>query len=379
MWLCVRYNLAIRWKMSNLDHTYVIIMAGGGGTRLWPVSRRKHPKQIISLVEENSLFQSTVERLEGLFPPERILVVTVAEQAEELQKQAMHLPAENFILEPAPRGTASVVGLAAVVLQKRDPQAVMVVLPSDHYIRNRDLFYLLLRVAVDVAEEEYLVTLGITPTYPATVYGYIQRGEPLPDKFAHPVYQVLRFKEKPDDEQARQMLATHDHSWNSGMFLWRTDTILNEISRQMPNLYNTLTQIGSAWGTKKQDATLTDLWPGLRNETVDYGIMENAEKVAVLPAGGLEWSDIGNWDSLFDVLMPDSDGNIVFNGHHLPVETSSSLVYGNNDGRLIVTIGVDNLIVVDTGDVLLVCHKDQAARVRQVVDTLKNSDREHYT
>jgi len=175
------------------------------------------------------------------------------------------------------------------------------------------------------------------------------------------------------------MLATHDHSWNSGMFLWRTDTILNEISRQMPNLYNTLTQIGSAWGTKKQDATLTNLWPGLRNETVDYGIMENAEKVAVLPAGGLEWSDIGNWDSLFDVLMPDSDGNIVFNGHHLPVETSSSLVYGNNDGRLIVTIGVDNLIVVDTGDVLLVCHKDQAARVRQVVDTLNNSDREHYT
>ena len=215
MWRCVRYNLAIRWTMSNLDHTYAIIMAGGGGTRLWPVSRRKHPKQIISLVEENSLFQSTVERLEGIFPPERILVVTVADQAEELKNQAPHLPPENFILEPAPRGTASVVGLAAVILQKRDPQAVMVVLPSDHYIRNRELFYLLLRVAVDVAEKEYLVTLGITPTYPATVYGYIQRGEPLPDKFAYPAYQVLRFKEKPDETQARKMIATHDHSWNS--------------------------------------------------------------------------------------------------------------------------------------------------------------------
>lgn len=365
--------------MSNLDPTYAVIMAGGGGTRLWPVSRRSHPKQIISLVEENSLFQSTVERLEGLFPPERILVVTVAEQAAELRKQAPELPIENFILEPVPRGTASVVGLAAVVLQKRDPQAVMVVLPSDHYIRNRDLFYLLLRVAVDVAEGGYLVTLGITPTYPATVYGYIQRGEPLPEKFAHPVYQVLKFKEKPDEKQAGQMLASHDHSWNSGMFIWQTDTILDQISRQMPDLHAALTQIGSAWGTDKQDSTLTNLWPDLRNETIDYGVMENAEKVAVLPAGGLEWSDIGNWNSLFDVLAPDKDGNIVFGGRHVPVETSSSLVYGNNDERLIVTIGVDNLIIVDTGDVLLVCHKDQAAKVRQVVDSLKKSDQEYYT
>ena len=365
--------------MSNLDHTYAVIMAGGGGTRLWPVSRRSHPKQIISLIEENSLFQSTVERLEGLFPPERILVVTVTEQAEELRKQAPHLPAENFLLEPAPRGTASVVGLAAIVLQKRDPQAVMVVLPSDHYIRNRDLFYLLLRVAVDVAEKEYLVTLGITPTYPATVYGYIQRGDPLPEKFAYPAYQVMSFKEKPDEKQARKILSAHDHSWNSGMFLWRTDTILNEISRQMPDLHASLTQIGSAWGTDEQDSVLTALWPGLRNETVDYGVMERAEKVAVLPAGGLEWSDIGNWNSLFDVLLPDKDGNVVSSGHHIPLDTSSSLVYGNNDDRLIVTIGVDNLIIVDTGDVLLICRKDQSAKVRQIVDNLKNSDREHYT
>lgn len=365
--------------MSNLDLTYAVIMAGGGGTRLWPVSRRSHPKQIISLVEENSLFQSTVERLEGIFPSERILVVTVDEQAEKLRKQAPELPAENFILEPTPRGTASVVGLAAVVLQKRDPQAVMVVLPSDHYIRNRDLFYSLLRVAVDVAEKEYLVTLGITPTYPATVYGYIQRGEPLPEKFAHPVYQVLKFIEKPGEKQARKMLATRDHSWNSGMFLWRTDTILDEISRQMPDLRAALTQIGAAWGTDEQDSTLTEFWPSLRNETIDYGVMENAEKVAVLPAGGLEWSDIGNWSSLFDVLAPDKDGNIVFSGQHVPVETSSSLVYGNNDDRLIVTIGVDNLIIVDTGDVLLVCRKDKASKVRQVVDSLKKSDKEYYT
>ena len=379
MWRCLRYNLAIRWKMSNIDHTYAVIMAGGGGTRLWPVSRRSHPKQIISLVGERSLFQTTVDRLEGLFPPERILVVTVAEQAEDLRKQASQLPRENFILEPAPRGTASVVGLAAVALQKRDPQALMVVLPSDHYIRNRDMFYLLLRVAVDVAEKEYLVTLGITPTYPATVYGYIQRGDSLPEKFAYPAYRVLRFKEKPDEKQARRMLASRDHSWNSGMFLWQTETILDEISRQMPDLYAALTQIGAAWGTEEQDSTLTRLWPGLRSETIDYGVMENAEKVAVLPAGGLEWSDIGNWNSLYDVLLPDKDGNIVFSGHHIPLETTGSLVYGNDDDRLIVTIGVNNLIIVDTGDVMLVCRKDQAAKVRQVVNNLKNLDKEHYT
>lgn len=365
--------------MSNLDHTYAVIMAGGGGTRLWPVSRRNHPKQIVSLIEDKSLFQSTVARLEGIFPPERILVVTIEEQADDLRKQVPELPAENFLLEPAPRGTASVVGLAAIVLQKRDPEAVMVVLPADHYIRNRDLFYLLLRVAVDVAEKEYLVTLGITPTYPATVYGYIQRGELLEEKFAYPAYKVVRFKEKPEDQQAREMITTGDHSWNSGMFLWRVDTILHEMSRQMPKLHAALTQIGAAWGSKEQDTVLMDLWSDLQNETIDYGIMENADSVAVLPAGGLEWSDIGNWNSLFDVLVPDKDGNIAFRGKHIPLETSSSLVYGNNDDRLIVTIGVDNLVVVDTGDILLICRKDQTAKVRQVVENLKNSDKEHYT
>ncbi|GAB4421245.1 MAG: mannose-1-phosphate guanylyltransferase [Anaerolineales bacterium] len=365
--------------MSNLDHTYAVIMAGGGGTRLWPVSRRSSPKQMIPLIGEQSLFQTTVQRLEGLFPSERILVVTVTEQADALRAQAPSIPPENFLLEPAPRGTASVVGLAAAVLRKRDPQAFMVVLPSDHYIRNRDLFYLLLRVAIDVAEKEYLVTLGITPTYPATVYGYIQRGELLPEKFAYPAYRVLKFKEKPEEAQAREMLISDDHSWNSGMFIWRVDTILNEFSRQMPDLHTVLTQIEAAWGTDQQNAVLTDVWSHLQNETIDYGVMERAEKVAVLPAGGLEWSDIGNWNSLFDVLLPDERGNIVFGGHHLPYDTSNSLVYGNNDGRLVVTIGVHDLIIVDTGDALLISRKDQSAKVKQVVNDLRNGDEDHLT
>lgn len=361
-----------------MDHTYAVILAGGGGTRLWPVSRRTRPKQMIPLVEDLTLFQATVQRLDGLLPPERIFVVTVAEQVEKLREQATDLPAENFLIEPAPRGTASAIGLAATILHRLDPDSVMVTLSSDHFIRNRDLFHLLVGVAVQVAQMNYLVTLGIKPTYAATVYGYIQRGQPLPEKFNYPVYRVLKFKEKPDEKQARAMLASGDHSWNSGMFIWRTQVILAEIARLMPQLKSVLDRIGAARGGTDQDSVVKSLWPGLASETVDYGVMEKAEAVAVLPAGGLEWSDIGNWDSLFDVLVPDGDGNIVVDGHHIPVDTNNSLVYGNNDDRLIVTIGVDDLVIVDTGDVLLVCHKDQAAKVRNVVELLKKSNKEDY-
>lgn len=362
-----------------LDHTYAVIMAGGGGTRLWPLSRKTKPKQMLPLVEEHkTLFQTTVERLNGLFPPERILVVTVAEQAEGLREQAPEIPVENFVMEPAPRGTASVVGLAAVTLRQRDPNAVMAVLSADHFIRNRDLFHLLIRVAVDVAEKDYLVTLGITPTYPATGYGYIQRGELIPERVIYPVYHVKKFKEKPKENEARAMLSTGDHSWNAGMFVWKAKVILAEIGRQMPELNSALEEIESASGTARSDEVIQRVWPKLKNVTVDYGIMENAEKVAVLPAGGLDWSDVGTWDALFDVFPPDMDGNISFAGNHIAEDTHNSLVYGNRDERLVVTIGVDDLIIVDTGDVLLVCHKDQAQKVRMIVDELKNTENEKY-
>ncbi len=353
-------------------------MAGGGGTRLWPVSRRNRPKQIIPLISHESLFQTTVRRLEGIFPPERIFVVTVAEQADELRKQTPELPAENFLLEPAPRGTASVVGLAAAVLHQRDPQALMAILPSDHYIRERDLFGYILQVAAEVASSDYLVTLGIAPTFPATGYGYIQRGQPLPENFSYPAYSVLRFKEKPDEATASAMLLSGDHSWNSGMFIWKTERILAEFARQMPDLKSALDRISAAWDTPARGTVLAETWFGLKNETIDYGIMENAEKVAVLPAAGLDWSDIGSWDALFDVILPDSNGNVIVSGKLLPVDTHNSLVYGNGDGRLFVTIGLDNIILVDTGDVLMVCHKDRAQEVRRVVEQLKNEGRDQY-
>lgn len=353
-------------------------MAGGGGTRLWPVSRRNRPKQSVPLISHESLFQTTVHRLNGFVPPERIFVVTVAEQARELRRQAPEIPENNFLLEPAPRGTASVVGLAACVLHQRDPQAVMAILPSDHFIRDRDLFHYTLGVAAEVAGQDYLVTLGIAPTFPATGYGYIQRGAALPENFSYPVYSVSRFKEKPDEAAARQMIASGDHSWNSGMFIWKTERILAEFEAQMPELKAALDQIAATWDTPRRAQVLESLWESLKNETIDYGIMEKAGRVAVIPAAGLEWSDIGSWDALFDVILPDQDGNVIVSGELMAFDTHSSLLYGNGDGRLFVTIGLDNVILVDTGDVLLACHKDRAQEVRRVVDRLKSEGQEKY-
>jgi mannose-1-phosphate guanylyltransferase len=203
-----------------MDHFYAVIMAGGSGTRLWPLSRQSHPKHTLPLLGEQSLFQTTVARLKGLFEVGKILVVTTEAQYTQLTEQVPEIPHDNFLLEPEPRGTASVVGLAAAVIHGRDANAVMAVFPADHYISNTDLFHHILNIARDVAESGYLVTLGITPTFPSTGYGYIQRGEAIPEKFPYPVYSVLRFKEKPDEEQAREMVAQRDHSWNSGMFVW---------------------------------------------------------------------------------------------------------------------------------------------------------------
>jgi mannose-1-phosphate guanylyltransferase len=353
-------------------------MAGGGGTRLWPISRKETPKQLLPLLGKETLFQSTVGRLQKPFPPERILVVTVAEQAREMQNQVPSIPVENYLIEPAPRGTASVVGLAAAVLHKHDPQAVMAIQTSDHYIRNRDLFHYLISAAFDVAQKNYLVTLGITPTYPSTGYGYIQQGAPLEGDFRYPVYTVERFKEKPDEEAAQKFLRSGDHSWNSGMFVWRADTILAEIERQMPHLFEVVTKIADAWGTSQQQEVVQENWFSLKSQTIDYGVMEKAERVAVLPAGGLGWNDVGSWDSLFEVLLPDMNGNVAANAQHLAVDTNNTLIYAKNGDRLVVTIGLDDIVVVDADDVLMVCKVDQSQKVKDVVEHLKKHHQEKY-
>lgn len=360
-----------------LENYYAVIMAGGGGTRLWPLSRKSQPKQMLSLFDERSLFQASVERLEGIFSCDQILVVTVEDQAKELQEQCPDIPKENFLLEPMPRGTASVIGLAAVALKHHDSQAVMAVLTADHYIGDEDKFRNALLSAYDIAQDGFLVTLGIQPTYAATGYGYIQQGEAMGTYGGLNAFRVLRFKEKPGEEQARQMLATGDHAWNSGMFVWKVDRILQELEHQMPSLFKALAEIDSAWETPEQRQVIDKVWPGLNTETIDYGIMEGADQVAVIPAADWNWSDVGSWDSLFEVLPTDPQGNIIMGGQHLGLDTSRSLVYVSQEHRLIVTIGVSDLVLVDTGDVLLVCHKEQAQKVRQVVDTLKKTGQDY--
>ncbi|HET9589327.1 MAG TPA: sugar phosphate nucleotidyltransferase [Anaerolineales bacterium] len=378
MSLCVRNSPTILPRIQEMEHTYAVIMAGGGGTRLWPVSRKEKPKQLLSLLGKETLFQSTVARLEKLFPPERILIVTVAELAREMQEQAPSIPVENYVIEPAPRGTASVVALAAAVLRKRDPEAVMAIQTSDHYIRNKDLFHYLMRTAFDVANRNYLVTLGITPTFPSTAYGYIQQGDSLDGEYKYPVYMVKRFIEKPDEETAQQLLRNGDHSWNSGMFVWRADAILEEIQKQMPDLFQAVSEISAAWDTPRRNDVLQEHWQDLKNQTIDYGIMEKAKQVAVLPAGGLGWSDVGSWNSLFEVLLPDMNGNVATNAQHLAVDTHNTLVYSDDEQRLVVTIGLDDMVVVDAGDVLMICKADQSQKVRDVVEHLKRHRQEKY-
>ncbi len=362
------------------DHYHAVIMAGGGGTRLWPLSRRRRPKHLLALFEQETLFQNTVARLQGVFPPERVWVVTVAEQAAALQAQAPAIPRQQYLAEPAPRGTAAVVGLAAVALRHRDPQAVMAVLPSDHFVRHVALFHRLLRAGYLLAEEGFLVTLGITPTYPATGYGYIQRGAPVGTYADLKAYRVKHFKEKPDQPTARRMLAQGGYAWNSGMFVWRADVILQEIGRQMPDLAAALEDIAAVWGTPKQEAVLAQRWPALRAETVDYGVMEGAQQVAVIPAQGLGWSDVGSWESLFDVLTPDEDGNILRGGEHLSIDAQDNLVFVQNgqQRKLVAVLGVEQIVVVDTEDALLVCSRDQAQRVKEIVRQIEEKGLDAY-
>jgi mannose-1-phosphate guanylyltransferase len=359
------------------ENYYAVIMAGGGGTRLWPLSRQSRPKQMLSLFDERSMFQTAVDRITSIFPPERIFVVTVQDQARELQAQCTDIPAKNYLIEPAARGTASVIGLAAIAIQQINPQAVMAVLGSDHFIKDEPGFRELLAAAGLAAEDGYLVTLGIEPTFPATGFGYIQKGGLLCSYQDHSVFQVSRFKEKPSQAEAVEMIADGQHLWNSGMFFWRCDLIMEEYKRQMPELYASLQEISLSWGASQAAPVLERVWSALRNETIDYGVMEGARNVVVLPAAGLGWSDVGSWDSLFDLLEGDQNGNIVMSGEHIGVETARSLIYANKAHRLVVTIGIEDLVVVDTEDVLLICAKDQAQRVRQVVHYLKENGKDY--
>ena len=349
-----------------MDHYYALIMAGGSGTRLWPLSRQQHPKQAIPLLGERSMFQMAVDRLLPLFPAQRILVVTRADYAEILSAQSPDIPRANFIVEPEGRGTAPAIGLAALHIQKLDPDAVMAVVTADHYISLDDAFRRVLRAAYAAASADHLVTLGIRPTFPSTGFGYIQQGGQIAELNGLAVYELARFVEKPAAATAERMLADGGFSWNSGMFIWKVTRILGEFQRQMPAFYAQLAEIQPCLDGPDYERVLAQIWSGVGKQTIDYGVMEGATSAVVIPVS-VGWSDIGSWGSLPEVLLPDAQGNSV-RGEHLGVGTTNTIILGGK--RLIATIGLNDLVIVDTDDALLVCTKEREQDVREIVRLL---------
>ena len=349
---------------------HALIMAGGGGTRLWPLSRRTHPKQALALIGDRTLFRHAVDRITPLFQPDQIFVVTVKDHLEQLAAQAPELPLSNFIVEPEGRGTGPCIGLSAIHLLRRDPDATMVVLTADHYIADEDAFRKALAAAAPLAEEGHLVTLGIQPSSPSTGLGYIRQRELLKTVNGLDVFRVARFAEKPDHETAVRMVISGEYSWNSGMFVWRADRILEEFRSQMGDLYDRLTVVNGTLGTPDYDGTLSRIWPAVEKQTIDYGVMERATDVVVIPVD-IGWSDVGSWASLAEIL-PSSEAGNTTTGKHVGVDTHNTLVFGGR--RLVATVGLNDMVIVDTEDALLVCPKDRAQDVREIVRILNRED-----
>jgi mannose-1-phosphate guanylyltransferase len=346
---------------------YALIMAGGTGTRLWPLSRRRRPKQTLPLVGDRTLFQEVVGRIAPLFPPERILVVTLDEYVETLAAQVPELPSSSFIVEPEGRGTAPAIGLSAIHLRRRDPEAIMAVLTADHFISDGAGFRQALDAAAEVAREERLVTLGIRPTSPSGSYGYIQQGERLESRRGLPVFRADRFVEKPDLTAAVRMVESGQYSWNSGIFVWRAEHILEALQRHMPELRAQLADLEAVLGTPDFQPVLKRVWPQVVKETIDYGVMEKANDIAVIPIS-VGWSDVGSWTALMELLSADEQGNVVV-GPHAGLGTCNSLIFGGQ--RLVATIGVEDLVIVDTADALLVCTREREQEVRRLVQLLE--------
>jgi len=348
--------------------TYAVVMAGGRGQRFWPKSRNKLPKQFLSLVGEKTMLQRTVDRLKGLVTPDRIYIITTATYTQLVAQQVPEIPSENIITEPCGRDTAAAVGLAAITVASRDTAGVMIVLPADHYIADEEHFCTVLKGAVAAAEKgEYLVTLGITPNRPETGFGYIARGRLFGTFAGIPAYVAAGFTEKPDHARARQYLASGNYFWNSGIFIWRADLIERMFREHMPDLYTGLQEIKAAIGSEQYQKVLNSVYSSLPQISIDYGVMEKAKNVLVLP-GNFGWDDVGSWTALEAYKAKDRQGNIL-EGKGVLVDTQNTLVLSSE--KVVATLGVKDLIVVVGGDSVLVCHKGKAQEIKKVIHALQ--------
>ena len=354
----------------------VVIMAGGKGERFWPKSRTNLPKQFLSLTNDGkSMIQHTVERLEGLVELENVYVVTNKLYEDLIVEHIPNLPLENIIIEPEAKNTAPCIGLAAVHIAKKNPESKMIVLPSDHLIKFNEIFLDTLRSALEVVEDDgNIVTIGITPNYPETGYGYINFKKGVSPHEITNAYEVLRFVEKPDLERAKQYLTSGEYLWNSGMFIWKVSTILKCFEDFLPEIYTGLKEIEVAVNTEKYLETLKKVFSEIPSESIDYGIMEKAKNIYVIP-GNFGWDDVGSWLSLERINNTNQDGNII-SGNVVTVKTKNSIIQGSK--KLIATIGLEDIIIVDTDDALLICNKDNTQEVKEVIANLKESNRTEY-
>ncbi len=346
---------------------YAVIIAGGAGTRLWPMSRAGTPKQLLKFIEGRSLLNIAAARTRGLIEPDKLYICTGSAYRQQILDDLAMLPSEQIIGEPMGRDTANACGLAAAVLAKRDADAAMAILTADHIIEPVDVFQQALSSAFSTVEKnpEYLVTFGITPSYAATGYGYVQRGEELPG--CPGVFDVKAFKEKPKQELAQQYVSAGDYAWNSGMFVWKARTLLDQLRQHLPESYAGLMKIADAWGTPQQEKVLSEIYPTLPKISIDFAVMEKAPKVATI-AMNVRWLDVGSWPSYGDTLESDHDFNRC--GNAISVHLDSSNVLAVNEGcpdYVIATIGCKDLIIIHTPVATLVCPANQAERIKQMV------------
>jgi len=349
-----------------MEHLNAVILAGGSGTRLWPLSTPSFPKQFLPLPNGRSMIQESLARVEGLVSPERAWVVTGRSMVELVRENLPFVPANQILGEPMGRSTAAAIGWAAATIARRDPQATMMVLTADHVITKIDRFKNALRLADTLARQGYLVTLGIKPTGPETGYGYIRYGDVLSEGFEHQAFYGERFVEKPNVATALSYLEDGHYVWNSGMFVWNVETILTELKRDLPELAQKIDTIVDAMGTTGERATLDELWPTLQTISIDYGVMERASKFAVIPVE-IGWNDVGNWEQYGSLFPADQDG-VRCVGHHVGLGSSNIFVY-NNTQRQVFTIGLEDVVIVEMDDKTVICHKDEVQRVKELAES----------
>ena len=365
-------------KREYSDHLFVLIVCGGSGTRLWPRSRNKTPKQFIDLFGEKSIFIQTMERARNLVPDERIFISTNIDYVDEILAQG-NLSLKNIIAEPQKKNTAIAMAASAAVIAKIDPQAVIVNLWSDHLISPLEKHTQEINLAAQVAfAGDYLVDVGLKPTSPHTGYGYLRAVKPLPG-FEGKALKVEEFKEKPDLKTAEMYCQSGEYYWNIGMYVWRADSFLKACQKHSPKIYQDALKIQSAWGTDQEKKVIDEIWAQTEDISIDYAVSEKADNMVLVPAS-FSWSDIGDWQVVYEMGKKDENKNMIVKlgeeGEILNIDSKQNLIQFSD--RLVALVGVENLAVIDTPDALLVCQKDKAQEVKKVVETLKEKGKKEY-